>query len=111
MRKTVLILFVLFLLYACRSSTSYYLNSKPIKELPEQVMELLKDYPYKLKGDTMIAKILFTVNRDKEIVVLTVEAENEVLETFIKERLNYKDVRLKDYIKNQRYVIQVKIIK
>ena len=56
-----------------------------------EISSLLKHHKLKLKKDTR-ANVLLAINKDHEIVVLSVEAENETIERFIKEKLNYKKI-------------------
>tara|TARA_Y100000034_G_C6698087_1_gene307689 strand:- start:203 stop:553 length:351 start_codon:yes stop_codon:yes gene_type:complete len=56
-----------------------------------EISSLLKHHKLNLKKDAR-ANVLLAINKDNEIVVLSVEAENEVVERFIKEKLNYKKI-------------------
>ncbi len=61
-------------------------------ETATQPDPLLKHHKLNLKKDAK-ANVLLAINKDNEIVVLSVEAENKVVERFIKEKLNYKKIK------------------
>lgn len=55
------------------------------------------------------AQVLFMLNSDKEIVVLSVDTDEERLEGFIKNRLNYKEVDIASYEEGKKYTVSVRI--
>lgn len=80
------------------------------KELEYQIGEILDGY-YKRPDRDMIAKILFTVNIEHEIVVLDVETENRDFEEFIKNKLNYKEVKSDAILREgDKFVVQVRLL-
>ncbi|ADF51981.1 MULTISPECIES: hypothetical protein [Zunongwangia] len=56
-----------------------------------EISSLLKHHKLNLKKDIR-ANVLLAINKDHEIVVLSVEAESETVKRFIKEKLNYKKI-------------------
>ena len=77
------------------------------KSLTETVSKLLQKPNFELKK-TEKDTVQFMINNDNEFVVLSVEAENDALESFIKRRLNYQKVERNGY-GSQVYSIPVKI--
>ncbi len=59
-------------------------------------------------GAEQIAKVAFMLNKDHEVVVLSVEAENEEIESYIKARLNYKKLSA-DALEGTQYVVPVRL--
>jgi hypothetical protein len=55
------------------------------------------------------AQVLFMINDDKEIVVLSVETSKEDLDGFIKSRLNYKQVDVSNYEPGKKYTVSVRV--
>ncbi|MEX0289033.1 MAG: hypothetical protein AB3N14_07960 [Flavobacteriaceae bacterium] len=80
---------------------------KPGKSLAIQVKELIGHESIEVKNEDLKAKILFTINEDKEIVVLAVEADTENMEHIIKNRLNYRKVTVSNWVEGKRYVLPV----
>ncbi|MEX0289032.1 MAG: hypothetical protein AB3N14_07955 [Flavobacteriaceae bacterium] len=81
----------------------------PNKTLSAQIGDLLDNNPFIVEYDDLTAKVKFTLNQDKEIVVLRVETDNEVLEAFVKNRLNYQKVDLQEYREGRTYTVPVRI--
>lgn len=80
------------------------------QSLSEQIGAILSinDFTENHQGDT--AQVLFMLNDDKEIVVLSVETQKESFEGFIKSKLNYKVVAVNGaYEEGKRYVVSVRI--
>jgi len=87
-------------------------NAKPVdpaKNLSTQIGDLLDNNSFILENNDLTAEVLFTLNENKEIVVLSVETENEVLEAFVKSRLNYQKVELDEYREGKMYTVPVRI--
>ncbi len=62
------------------------------EEIRNEVADLLKDPEIKIEKNNLTADIQFTVNKNGEIVVLTVDSEKDLVVDYIKSRLNYKKV-------------------
>ncbi len=56
-----------------------------------------------------VAKVSFMINKDSEIVVLSVDSDNEQLISFIKARLNYKKINAK-VLKGTEYTLPVRLM-
>lgn len=63
----------------------------PEQTLRNEIATLLKSPEFTIENE-LTAKIQFTVNHKGEIVVLAVDADNIAVESFVKNRLNYKKV-------------------
>lgn len=112
MRKVSLMLVAALLL----STGSIFANDSKKGEEPskaqnlsEQIGDFLynNDFDEKYKGHT--AQVLFMLNDDKEIIVLSVETDKEDLEGFIKNRLNYKQVDFSNYEEGKKYTVSVRV--
>ena len=57
--------------------------------LSQKVGKLLKNPSFEVEKD-LSATVLITINKENELVVLSVDSEHETFESFIKSRLNYK---------------------
>lgn len=110
MRKINLILVAVMLLV----SGSIFANNgkdsnKPVKNLATQIAELLKDNSIIIENKDLKGTVLFTLNEDKEIVVLSVKTNDTEFEQFIKGKLNYRKVTLEDYREGRTYKVPVRI--
>ncbi len=81
----------------------------PGKKLEREVRNLLIGYAMSTEKD-LEATVLFTVNKEKEIVVLSVDTNDKALEYFVKSRLNYHKVQDNEIPEGRRYTIPVKIV-
>ena len=91
MRKISLVLVAALLLTTSNVLANDYKPENPVKKLATQIHKMLKDNNFDISDD-LTADVRFTINDEGEIVVLSVSTTNEVLEGFVKGRLNYKKV-------------------
>ncbi len=74
-------------------------STQPTKlemHLTKEVGLLLKKPSFRItKGKELKAMVTITLNENKEIVVLSVDSESEMVERFIKSRLNYQKIKSK----------------
>ena len=73
-----------------------------------EISKLLQDPGFVLEVETT-AIVTFIVNNENEIVVLSVDSENELVERFIKQRLNYKKLETSAK-QGKEYVVPVRMI-
>ncbi len=103
---------VLFLAVAFAVSSVVSASTEPTKTenvLGKEIKMLLKNPSFKIEKE-LTAYVTFTFNESGEIVVLSVASESEVLENFIKSRLNYQkmDFQLDSNVK--KYKIPVRLV-
>ena len=77
--------------------------------LSGQIYEMLKDNQFNADQNELTAEVKFIVNEKGELIVLSVETKDEVLEGFVKSRLNYKKVQLNNVAPGRVYEIPVRI--
>lgn len=70
--------------------------------------KLLQAPNFKVDQD-VIALVTLTINQDNEIVVLHVDSKSATLRSFIKGRLNYKEITTDLVSKSKTYVVPVRI--
>ena len=106
-------LFVLALaLFTLNVSASNLNPIKPTDELRIEIVELIgSNYIEEMEADQYNADVLFTVNNNKELIVLSVDTENVQLESYLKRKLNYKKVNHKPTKNGEIYLLPVKMIK
>ncbi|CAL2074557.1 hypothetical protein [Tenacibaculum sp. 190524A05c] len=77
--------------------------------ISKQISKLLENPSFPVERNSSIT-VRFTVNNNNEIVVLSVEAahDKELIESYIKSRLNYK--KLKSNVKSSIYTLPIKMV-
>lgn len=90
-------------------------NLKPInptQELRTEIVDLIgSNYMDQIIADELEADVLFTVNSKKELIVLSVDTDNDQLESYLKSRLNYKKVDFRPGKNGEIYLLPVKMVK
>ena len=109
MRKISLVLVAAMLLSVGNVLANDSKKSNPSNTLSAQIGELLKSNSFIINDADLIANVRFTLNSEKEIVVLSVDTDNVVLEEFVKGKLNYKKVDLTEYREGKTYTVPVRI--
>ncbi len=89
MKKLSVILVAFVLLFGTGISTAAVALDKEKKTISQEIGTLLKNADMDLETD-VLASVTFTINDEYEIVVLTVDTDDQTIERFIKSRLNYK---------------------
>ncbi|EKF56308.1 hypothetical protein I215_02258 [Galbibacter marinus] len=103
----------LIVLLAILSSSLLMANVDPnpsTKEISKQLSSILGTPNFKLNENVLVANVRFKVNAESEIVVLTVKSENELVESYIKGRMNYKKVDVPGLIAGKEYTVDVRIL-
>ncbi len=83
-------------------------KAEPAKTLSGHIARLLDDNSFVAEQD-MTATVRFTLNSKNEIVVLSVDTDDQVLESFVKSRMNYEKVNLPNVKKGRYYMVPVRI--
>ena len=103
--------FLLVALFAISGVVSA--NTNPTKStepetVTEAIAELLKNPTFNVDYD-LNATVLFTINKQNEMVVISVESDDANVASFIKARLNYKKLTLGTATPSAMYKVPVKI--
>lgn len=78
------------------------------KAITNQVKDLLQKPNFTIEEDFQ-AYVRLALNENNELVVLYVNSKNEMINNFIKNRLNYKKVSQNVIDKDQEYIVPVRI--
>lgn len=89
------------------ASTNPTKADRPVNEITAQIGNLLENPNFKVQ-ETITADVTFTVNDKHEIVVLSVDTDAELVESYIKSRLNYKALNAKT--NSKPYTVPVRIV-
>ena len=85
-------------------------NTDPQRSLKTQIQELLKVNKLVVEDfEELTANVLFTVNSEEEIVVISVETDDSELELFVKSKLNYKKVELNEFVEGRMYRMPLRV--
>ena len=88
---------VLFFVFAMSVTTTFANNDddkrkEERKELRTQIVKLLGNYDGYTQGSVK-AEVTFMINRKGEIVIISVESTNNDVESYVKNKLNYRFVK------------------
>ncbi len=85
------------------------MGKDPSKSLSEQIKDLLRNNNFSSDEQGKTAQVLFTLNSEREIVVLSVDTDDATLDAFIKASLNYHEVDLSSFEEGKKYTVSVSI--
>ncbi len=97
-------------------SVGTYANDKTPKKvgnaLRTEIVELIgKKVPMDAK-ENLIIRVSFVVNNQNELVVVDVISKNKEVNSYIKDKINYKKVSTASEVKNQEiYILPIKVKK
>ncbi len=100
----------IFVALTLLATTSVFAIEKPIADNTDTKAEFTRflQNPDFLVTHDMEAKVLFTLNKDNEIVILSVETDSPEIEGYVKDRLYLKKLNTK-LEQGKQYVVPVKI--
>ena len=107
-------LFVIALgLFSFNIAAANFHPIKPTDELRVEIVDMIgSDYIDEMMiANEYEANVLFTVNSKKELIVLSVDTDNEQLESYLKWKLNYKKVNYRPSKNGEIYLLPVKMVK
>ncbi|WP_394749860.1 hypothetical protein [Spongiimicrobium salis] len=79
------------------------------RQLAAQIGALLESNNFIVEEHDVTANVKFTLNSDQEIVVLSVDSEDESLVKFVKGRLNYQKVKTENFREGKMYTVPVRM--
>ncbi|MGB5665677.1 MAG: hypothetical protein WBM53_02425 [Maribacter sp.] len=109
MRKLSLVFVAAMLLATGNILANDSVKNDPTKKLSTQIGELLEDNYLTEDQVSLTAQVKFTLNEKDEIVVLSVDTEDERLESFVKSRLNYKKVDVDGSKEGKMFTVPIRI--
>ncbi len=87
------ILFLVFALFAMNVSAAVFNPVKPTDKLRAEIVDIIgPNCPYEYDKDECTAEVIFTVNTNGEMIILSVTSPNVKAEAYLKSKLNYKKV-------------------
>jgi hypothetical protein len=107
MKKLSVILLAFVLLIGTGISAATVELKKDKKTVSQEIGMLLQDANIDLEADVN-AYVTFMINEESEIVVLTIDTDDEMIERFIKSRLNYHKLQ-NELISGQEYAVPIRL--
>ncbi|MFN0728600.1 hypothetical protein [Polaribacter gochangensis] len=105
---------VLFLGLTLSTTVLFANNDNPItdakNQLRTEIVKLLGNNKFPLTTKFAKAEISILLNSKNELVIISVESQNSLLESYIKRKLNYKKVKTTVLSKMKIYKMPIKII-
>ncbi len=90
-------------------SLSFTSTTETKEELHQQIVKLIGDSSESLSKVNLEVNVTFTLNNKSEIVVISINSDNDVVDQFVKSKLNYKKVSVKDLNPGELYHIPLVI--
>ncbi len=110
--KKLQFLIVAFLFFAIQVSASVTNPIKPNDQLRADIVDLIgPECPYDYEKDECTAEVLFTVNTNGELIVLSVESPNKKAESYLKSKLNYKKVGYSSSREGEIFLLPLRMIR
>ncbi|MBD0779132.1 hypothetical protein HPE56_15135 [Maribacter sp. ANRC-HE7] len=109
MRKLSLVFVAAMLLFTGNIFANNSDKDNPLKKLSVQIGELLENTSFTSDYVDLTAQVRFTLNKQGEIVVLSVDTDHEKIEFFVKARLNYQKIEIENFKEGEMYTIPIRI--
>ncbi len=109
--KTVITIFAISLSTVFAASASEKNKVTDQKTLRTEIVSLLgKNIPMNI-DKSYLAEVQFIVNNNNEVVVISVDSKTPEFISYVKNKLNYKKVNLKNIKKGEIYRMPIKVNK
>ncbi len=96
------------------TNNNLFLEENPVKPnevLRSEIANLIgNDFPYEFEKENLV-EVIFTLNSDNELIVISTNANHKEIDYFIKNKLNYKKVSFKLNKNDNIYLIPIRISK
>ncbi|NVJ87833.1 MAG: hypothetical protein HWD82_00110 [Flavobacteriaceae bacterium] len=107
--KSIIAIVALSLATTFSTSASDDDSKKVTKKLRSEISSILgKSVSLDLKENS-VAEITFMVNKDNEIVIVSVDTKESEFQSIVKSKLNYKKLDVKGVKKGEIYLVPVKL--
>lgn len=106
-------LFILaFTLFAMNISAAVLNPIKPTDKLRLEIINYIgTDCPYDYDKNECTAEVLFTVNTNSEIIILSVISPNPKAESYLKGKLNYRKVSQVSKREGEIYLLPLRMVR
>ncbi|PQJ14622.1 hypothetical protein [Aureicoccus marinus] len=108
MKKVSIVLAAAAMLSFSQVSATPNPTEDPGKRLTQEIHGLLKENNFAANQD-VVAQVRFMINKEGEIVIVTVDSADENVALFVKGRLNYQKIDTEGLTKGQMYSMPLRI--
>ena len=110
--KTIIAIFAISLATTFSTTATEKSPSKITKQMRTEVVSMLGNNLYiELDIPTTTAEVSFMINSKNEIVVVNVKSKVNEFNSYVKNKLNFKKIKVKGITKGKIYILPVKINK
>ena len=110
--KNLKLFIIAFVLFTMNVSASSMDPVKPTSQLRSEIVDLIgNNCPYDYHKNECTAEVLFTVNTNQEIVVISVTSPNKKAESYLKSKLNYKKVSQKPIREGEIFMLPLRMVR
>lgn len=110
-KLSIVLLFTFATVFSTFSNNDDKIKEEVNSKLRDKIENLLGDYQEVLNKNVEKASIKFIINRQGEIIVLSVNTDKENIANFVKSKLNYKVTSIKNVKFLKTYTLPVKFVK
>jgi lipopolysaccharide export LptBFGC system permease protein LptF len=101
-----------FAIFASSFSFATTLEDNPNSELREQIVEFLNNAEIEIDTNELIAEVIFTLNKNGELIIIDVTTNNEKAENFVRTNLDHKKVGTAlTSVEGKIYTLPIRIVK
>lgn len=108
MKSIQMLVLVVTLTFSTMLSANTEAKDAEASAITTEVFKRLEHPKFLLENDVLV-HVTLTLNKNNELVVLTVDSENEEIVNYIKDRLNYKKVAVNIFNKGRNYSVPVRL--
>lgn len=98
---------VLLLASASMHASDGSKERNPSQELQSKVKTLLDGYFEMSSNNQIKATVVFTINKEQELIVLAVDAKDRKFCEFVKSTLNYEAVNIEGVVEGRKYTLPI----
>ncbi|PIF00261.1 MAG: hypothetical protein CR994_07310 [Maribacter sp.] len=109
MGKPSLVLVAAMLLFTGNIFADNLEKDNPPEQLSAQIGELLENTSFANDHIDLTAQLGFTLNKQGEIVVLSVDTDRQEIGNFVKARLSYQKIEIESFKEGEVYTIPIRI--
>lgn len=110
-KLSILLVFTFMTVFTTFSNNNDSIRDEVNNKLRTKIVTLLGNCQNLLDAQAEKASVKILINRQGEIVVLSVDTKKERIASFIKSKLNYKEVTVKNLKYFTTYTIPLKFVK
>ena len=108
MKTIKMLLLIVTITFSSVLSASTAPKNAETRAISTEVSQRLKNPKFFLESDVS-ANVRLVINKNNELVVLSVDTDNSEVVNYIKSRLNYKKVSVELYDKSKTYIVPVRL--